>query len=83
VWAVRASLSGEVKTELATFLESSLAAGLSSLPEVARQQIEPGWSPEETEAYLRRFHYRLGPDDLAGLERFEQLILEHGLAEQD
>jgi len=83
VWAVRASLPSEVKRELATFLESSLAAGLSSLPEVARQQIEPGWSAEETEAYLRRFHYRLGPDDLAGLERFDQLIREHGLSEQD
>ncbi|MGH7740884.1 MAG: menaquinone biosynthetic enzyme MqnA/MqnD family protein [Candidatus Eiseniibacteriota bacterium] len=83
VWAVRSSLAGEVKQELAAFLESSLAAGLSSLPEVARQQIEPGWSAEETEAYLRRFHYRLGPDDLAGLERFEQLIREHGLIEQD
>jgi len=50
---------------------------------VARQQIEPGWSAEETEAYLRRFHYRLGPDDLAGLERFEQLLGEHGLIEED
>jgi chorismate dehydratase len=83
VWAVRAGLASEVKQELATFLESSLAAGLSSLPEVARQQIEPGWSAEETEAYLRRFHYRLGPEDLAGLERFEQLLGEHGLIEQD
>ena len=33
--------------------------------------------PEETEAYLRRFHYRLGPEDLRGMERFEQLLREH------
>jgi len=83
VWAVRAELPAEVKTDLRDFLEASLAAGLASLPEVARQQTEPGWTPEQTEAYLRRFHYRLGPDDLAGLDRFEALMREHGLVEHD
>ena len=83
VWAVRAGLPAEVKTDLRDFLEASLAAGLASLPEVARQQTEPGWTPEQTEAYLRRFHYRLGPDDLAGLDRFEALMREHGLVEHD
>ena len=83
VWAVRAGLAAEVKTELREFLEASLAAGLATLPEVARQQIEPGWSAEETETYLRRFHYRLGPDDLAGLDRFETLVREHGLMDHD
>jgi chorismate dehydratase len=83
VWAVRATLGADVRGELRDFLESSLTAGLSSLPAVARQQTEPGWTAEETESYLRRFHYRLGPDDLAGLDRFESLLREHGLTEQD
>jgi chorismate dehydratase len=83
VWAVRAELPAPVCEELREFLDGSLAAGLASLPAVARQQTEPGWTPEETESYLRRFHYRLGPDDLAGLERFEILLREHGLIEQD
>ncbi|MBI1799038.1 MAG: hypothetical protein HYR73_05075 [Candidatus Eisenbacteria bacterium] len=83
VWAVRSGLPKEVGEELREFLEASLAAGLASLPEVARQQTGPGWSAEETESYLRRFHYRLGPDDLAGLDRFEQLLGEHGLTGQD
>lgn len=83
VWAVRARLEPDLKQELGRFLEGSLAAGLANLPEVARQQTEPGWSREETEAYLRRFHYRLGPDDLAGLARFEALLREHGLIEVD
>ena len=83
VWAARADLPAEVRDELREFLDGSLAAGLASLPEVARQQTEPGWTAEETEAYLRRFHYRLGPDDLAGLNRFEHLLREHGLTEQD
>lgn len=79
VWAVRSSLDPEVRADLNRFLETSLAAGLGALPVVARQQTEPGWSASETEAYLRRFHYRFGPEDLQGLERFEALVREHGL----
>jgi chorismate dehydratase len=83
VWAVRSALAGEVKAALSRFLETSLAAGLANLPEVARQVTEPGWRQEEIEAYLRRFHYRLGPEDLAGLERYEALVRAHGLVEVD
>jgi chorismate dehydratase len=83
VWAVRRSLDEDLKHELSAFLEASLAAGLSNLPEVARGQTEPGWTQDETEAYLRRFHYRLGAEDLAGLERFETLLAEHGLIAGD
>ncbi len=83
VWAVRSSLEPELKQELASFLEASLAAGLAHLPEVARAQTEPGWTPEETEGYLRRFHYRLGAEDLAGMARFEQLLGEHDLIQHD
>lgn len=81
VWAVRRSLEPAIKTELRDFLEASLAAGLASLPELARRITEPGWTPEEMEAYLRRFHYRLGPEDLEGLARFEELLKRHGLVE--
>jgi len=83
VWAVRSALDAQAREELGTFLESSLAAGLADLPAVARQQTEPGWTQDEVEAYLRRFHYRLGPEDLAGLTRFETLVREHGLLELD
>jgi chorismate dehydratase len=79
VWAVRQELAADIKTELGAFLESSLAAGLADLPAVARQETGPGWTAEETEAYLRRFHYRLGPEDLRGMERFEALLTEHRL----
>jgi chorismate dehydratase len=81
VWAVRRSLDPAVKRELTSFLEASLSAGLANLPEVARQQTEPGWSREETEAYLRGFQYRLGPEHLSGMARFEQLLIEHGLVD--
>ena len=83
VWAVRRSLHASIRQELRDFLEASLAAGLANLPEVARQQTEPGWPQPEMEAYLRRFHYRLGPEDVAGLERFEALVVEHGLLPAD
>jgi predicted solute-binding protein len=74
VWAVRRSLDPEVKADLRAFLDASLAAGLSDLAAVARQWTGPGWRPDEMEAYLRRFHYRLGAEDLAGLERFHALL---------
>jgi chorismate dehydratase len=79
VWAVRTTLGDGTKVDLGAFLESSLSAGLADLPAVARQQTEPGWTPEEMEAYLRRFHYRLGPEDVRGMERFAALLAEHGL----
>ena len=80
---MRQSLAPEIKSELHDFLDASLAAGLASLSEVARQQTEPGWSVPETEAYLRRFHYRLGPEDLDGMARFRELVEQHGLVESD
>jgi len=83
VWAVRRALDPVVARELIEFLDASLAAGLASLSDVARQQTAPGWSWQEMEAYLRRFHYRLGPDDLAGMARFEELLSQHGLIESD
>jgi chorismate dehydratase len=83
VWAVRSALEPAIKGELRAFLESSLAAGLASLPDVARRETAPGWSPAEVEAYLRRFHYRLGPEDLQGMARFEAMLQEHGLVVTD
>lgn len=83
VWAVRSALAPGLRTAIGRFLETSLTAGLATLPEVARRQTESGWRPEEVEAYLRRFNYRLGLDDLAGLQRYEALLHAHGLIELD
>ena len=83
VWAVRSALDPALKSDVRAFLESSLAAGLASLPEVARRETGPGWSAAEMEAYLRRFHYRLGPEEMQGLDRFEALLQEHGLVVTD
>ncbi len=83
VWTVRRSLEPALKADLGGFLEASLAAGLADLREVARAQTEPGWTVEETESYLRRFHYRLGPEDQKGLERFEELLRQNDLIDRD
>ena len=83
VWAVRSELETSVKNGLKSFLEASLAAGLASLGEIARRETGPGWSAAEMEGYLRRFHYRLGPEDLQGLSRFESLLGEHDLLAAD
>ena len=77
------ALKFNLAPDLRSFLEASLAAGLASLPEVARRETGPGWSPAEVEGYLRRFHYRLGPEDLEGLDRFEALLRQHGLIQID
>jgi len=82
-WVVRTALPPAVKRELREFLEASLAAGLSSLPDIARAQTGPGWSTAEMEAYLRLFHYRFGPEDLQGLDRFASLLAEHDLLAAD
>ena len=82
-WVVRTALDPALKTELRDFLEASLAAGLATLPEVARRETGPGWSAAEMEGYLRRFHYRFGPEDLQGLARYEALLTEHGLLTSD
>jgi chorismate dehydratase len=83
VWAVRTALDPATKAELRAFVEASLAAGLASLPEVARRETGPGWSADEVEAYLRRFNYRFGPEELRALGRFESLLIEHGLLHLD
>ncbi len=83
VWAVRRALETAQRAELGRFLEASLAAGLADLPAVARAQTEPAWTPDETERYLRQFQYRLGPEHLEALGRFEALVREHGLLELD
>lgn len=83
VWAVRRELDPSLRTELRDFLDASLAAGLADLPAIARQETGPGWKPDEVEAYLRRFHYHFGPEDLQGLARFRELLIEHGLVESD
>ena len=80
---MRTTLDPGVKSELGHFLESSLAAGLADLPAVAHRQKDPGWTAAEMEAYLRRFHYRLGPEDQAGMARFAELLAEHGLLTSD
>jgi chorismate dehydratase len=83
VWAVRTAVDEAAKRELRAFVEASLAAGLASLPDVARRETGPGWNADEVEAYLRRFQYRFGPEELRALDRFEALLTEHGLMNLD
>jgi predicted solute-binding protein len=50
---------------------------------VARRETGPGWTSAEMEGYLRRFQYRLGPQELEGMARFESLLQQHGLLVTD
>lgn len=82
VWAVRSSLPAVEKERLAAFLETSLQAGEADLPSIAERtsQAKPALgTPDELEAYLRAFRYRLGEDEEAGLARFRSLWKEYRL----
>jgi len=82
VWTVRASLPAGEKARLASFLETSLAAGernLDGLAAAAATDDPALGDAPELARYLRAFRYRLGPDEEAGLARFRALWKEHRL----
>ena len=81
LWAVRRSLPNNVKTNFADLLERSFIVGMSQIDEIAREFAGKLGQCEVLASYLRNFHYRLGPDEMKGLEEFRRLSEEHGLLE--
>jgi len=81
LWAVRRSLPDGVKEHFAALLERSFQVGMSQIDEIAEQFAGELGQREVLASYLRNFHYRLGPDEMRGLEEFRRLTLEHGFLE--
>ena len=81
LWAVRRSLPNDVKTNFADLLERSFIVGMSQIDEIAAEFAGELGQREVLASYLRNFHYRLGPEELEGLEAFRRLSEEHGLLE--
>lgn len=79
LWTIRRSLPANVKQRFAELLERSLELGLSQIEEIASEFAGELGRPEELSSYLRNFHYRLGPEEMRGLEEFRRLVLEHDL----
>lgn len=74
VWAVRRELTTESKAGLCEFLEASLTEGLERVPALAaaygEKTGEALGDAAALAAYLRRFQYRLGAPEEAGLALF-------------
>ncbi|HEX7880280.1 MAG TPA: menaquinone biosynthesis protein [Candidatus Eisenbacteria bacterium] len=75
LWVVKRDLPLEEKKILSMRFEDSLYEGLKAIPIIATERsADLGLPPDELEAYLRHFRYRLGPDDWEGLNTFRRLI---------
>ena len=81
VWAVR---DGVVLPALAEYFEASLVSGLAELEElIERSSRELGLDVGELRRYLtENLSFRLGPDELAGLEEFYQRAWKLGLIDE-
>lgn len=79
LWAIRRSLPVNVKEGFRELLLRSFEVGLSRIDEIAAEFSGEMGSPDELASYLRNFHYRLGADEMRGLEEFRRLVLEHDL----
>ena len=74
VWAVKRSLPGETKKELAGIIERSLSSGETRYGEIGRfhgRQI--GLSTGEVEEYLEGFNFRLGERERQAMQEFRAL----------
>jgi chorismate dehydratase len=81
LWTVRRSLPDNVKTEFAELLERSFQVGMSQIDEFAAEFAGELGQREVLASYLRNFRYRLGPEELQGLEEFRRLTDENGFLE--
>ena len=81
VWAVRSALPRRERARFGGFLSGSLALGSERLESIAAEHAGALGDAETLEAYLRHFTYRLGPDELAGMRRFRDLLAEHDIQE--
>lgn len=81
LWAIRRSLPEEVKQSFAELLERSFAIGMERIGSIAARFAGSLGTAETLASYLRNFHYRLGPEEMRGLEAFRRLTTEHGFLE--
>jgi chorismate dehydratase len=80
VWAVRRDATAQRKKQLEAALGRALTANSGQLDAIAQERARPlGLPPEDLCAYLEAFHYRLGPAEEAGIEKFRELAKGHGL----
>lgn len=79
LWAIRRSLPANVKESFRELLLRSFETGLTNIEEIAAEHAGKIGTAAELASYLRNFHYRLGAEEMRGLEEFRRLVLEHDL----
>lgn len=82
-WTVRSALPRRQRERFAGFLGGSLALGSERLGEIAEAHAGRLGDAEVLRAYLEHFTYRLGPDELAGLRRFRDLLADYDIQEYE
>jgi len=78
----RLAVRREVDPAAAAPLRRALDAALDKPLELAGAALPPGLTPDGARRYLRRFTYRLGAAEEAGLERFRKELLRHDLLDR-
>ncbi len=78
----RLAVRREVDPDEAEALLRAFDAALDKPLELAGAALPPGVTPGAARRYLRRFTYRLGPAEEAGLDRFRKELLRHDLLDR-
>ncbi len=81
LWVIRRSLPEQTKREFAELLQRSFSKGMNELDEMANRHAGELGTPAELVSYLENFHYRLGEDEMQGLNEFKRLAMQNGLLE--
>ena len=81
LWIIRRSVPDSVKKAFADLLERSYQIGMRQIDEIGEQFAGDLGDAEALASYLRNFHYRLGPQEMKGLDVFRQLCTRYNLLE--
>ena len=80
VWAARKALAAQDGKLLEASLAKALAVNTRRFAAIAEARATAlGIPAAELSAYLTGFRYRFGPEEEAGIKKFEELIAQHGL----
>lgn len=81
LWTVRSSVPRRDRERFAGFVTGALAVGVNRLERIAREGPARLGSPDALEQYLSNLVYRLGADEMEGLQRFRDLLADYDIQE--
>lgn len=79
LWAIRRSLPEKAKTDFASLLTQSFDQGMQQIDTIGERFAGKLGPADVLASYLRNFHYRLGPEEMKGLDEFRRLCRDNGL----